>query len=263
MRGSAPRRRPRRRSGCRRASRPRPRGGRRRRRPPLPRARSRPADCRRAARRAWPFGSRGRLVRRCRMRPTLRTDLVHRVEQDQILHVGVLLEHRRRERKPGRAVVGEGRARRRGGLAVFGADETLALELAQQPPHCVADLVAGGLVPRPELDLDVVLSGTLLDRLPDRRPGVPEAVVRARLEVDEDDLALDRFVDYVRAVHPKTRRHVAAPSSPLRLSEEYPSFPPSISMHIRGDTVSYRPPRRTRPRISATSSRSRQTRSAT
>src|SRR5207248_4087622 len=117
-----------------------------------------------APRGPWPLGSPARLVRRRRVRPALRADLVDRVEQDQILHVGVLLERRRLER-PANTAAGleDGPAP----VGLFRADQALALELVHQPSRRLADLVGGALVPTLERVLDPVEARAAVDRFPD------------------------------------------------------------------------------------------------
>src|SRR6266487_2723262 len=68
--------------------------------------------------------------------PAARVDLVDGVEQDQILHVGVLLEHRRGERLTAR-VARFGRRRASGAFALFvgGLDQALVSELTDQPTN--------------------------------------------------------------------------------------------------------------------------------
>ena len=79
-----------------------------------------------------------------RLRPARLVHLVHRVEQDKVLHVRVLLELRRLERLLGAAVRRDRSARRvwRAG-AVRSDEQPLRTELVDEPTACGFELGAG------------------------------------------------------------------------------------------------------------------------
>src|SRR5262249_12861173 len=119
----------------------------------------------------------------------------------------VLLECRQLEREARAGPVFERRRLCRVTVAIVGADEALVLELADEALHRIRGLVVRGVVAPKQLVRDLLAVRAGDDALPDRSADTAQAVVRARLEVDENDLALDRLVNDVRAVHPMPHLH--------------------------------------------------------
>src|SRR5579864_7477688 len=142
------------------------------------------------------------------MRPTAVVDLVHRVEQDDVLHVGVLLER-------GRYIGSRGEARSstsvRGGELGGRRDQPLGLQLIEEAADGRVEL---GTVERIRMrePLDDLLAAVAAHKeVPHIRPGALKAVVGAGDEVDDDRLTLDGLVDglWVRNV----MHYLCSPSS--------------------------------------------------
>src|SRR5207247_3813599 len=98
------------------------------------------------------------------------------------------------------------------------ADVALAFELTDERLHRVGDLLVRSVVAPPKVVCDLVAAGVGDDALPNRGADSAQAVVRARREVDENDLALDRLVDHIRAVNPMPHFHSSLPFGSPRQS---------------------------------------------
>src|SRR5436190_3025609 len=152
-----------------------------------------------------PSATRFRLLA---MRPTLRAHFMDGVEQNQVLHVAVLLEQGRSERHASIDLLGRSRRRaRRGGSTVGRLDQTLASQFVEESSDGSDDLFAWRLVALLKHLVDPRFVSALLDAVPYLRACVPQAVIAAGREVDDDHFSLDRLVHYVWALHPKPPGH--------------------------------------------------------
>src|SRR5919201_3999788 len=148
------------------------------------------------------------------IRPAARLNLVHRIDEDEVLHVRVLLEDRRRERLSRRAQSRRQRMKRPA-LDRRLLDEALCLQLVEHTAYDRVQFLPRRLVPRLERIDDLGACRLSLDRRPDLGPRITQAVVRTRSQVDDDRLALDRLGDRVLAAHTETLSHRSRPQTPL------------------------------------------------
>src|SRR5918992_4814403 len=128
--------------------------------------------------------------------PAARIDLVDRVEQEEVLHVVVLLESRRLELEPD---LGRRPCVVRAGIHGLGDDQRLGGEALEQLLDALADAGPVGLVDR-EGGHELVGGRAARQQLPDRHGAAGQVVVAAAAEVDRDHLAVDRLVDDVMRV---------------------------------------------------------------
>src|SRR3954451_366848 len=130
-------------------------------------------------------------------------DLVERVDEHELLHVGVRLEYRNREldlscRPPVRLAAGQ--------LIALDQEPLLqqTVDQAQQPQ---LDLNRIAEVPLPGESQQRLTGPAGGQPLPGLRPDAVQAVVGAGAQVDQDRLTVDRLVDDVHRVHMESSSH--------------------------------------------------------
>src|SRR3954453_17206999 len=150
-------------------------------------------------------------------------DFMNRVEEQELLHVGVRAQLRRDVRLyrcvavlPG-GLIGDRAVSVLGRL--LGLDDKLLIgEPADQVVDDTGRFIALQVVGRGERGDDVIGVGAAHDRVPDEAPGLVEGVVGPVLQVDDGGLTVECLRHHVRAVDSVSLgRHVPSPSICRRL----------------------------------------------
>src|SRR3954447_10736645 len=140
------------------------------------------------------------------MRPSLGVDLMNRVEQDDVLHVGERREARGYERDALARIL-RGKASAAGAVAIDVLDDQLGTgEILDQLLDGCFDLTVIRLIPVFKLEHDALGCVAAFKSVPHLdRSCLQTEVVTAR-EVDDDRLAAHSLRDHLRAVHPIPHR---------------------------------------------------------
>ena len=148
------------------------------------------------------------------MGPARVADVVDRVDEQQVLHVGELVQHGRLEggRVPGRLDLTD-RRRRRSAVRPSRMYQSLVEQPLDQLVHRLPDLVGTGRVPTFQLGDHVSRPPARGQSFPDLGPRALERVVATGLQADEDHLAIHGLVDdLVRIDRDVCDGHVRSPS---------------------------------------------------
>ena len=171
-----------------------------------------------------PVEEAGTVPAGCVCGPAGLAHLVDRVDEQEVLHVGVLLQDGLDERPP---LSGPVLVLDRRGCTVVEVEKAFLGQLRHQPLDRVLDLPRRSVEARAQAVRGLGRGVPPPEERPDLRPAAGEGVVVPGLELDEDDLTVDRLVNHLSGINPVARQPCL----------------PSVSSLAWGRAPSYRRPR--------------------